>query len=140
MLGWYHMQRAFAASVENKEHAFSEFTYAGEYYRQATTHLPTDDEMFAYYLTVAVEAHWHCNKPLKNVLPLVAQITFSFKKSSEIWQNSPMSSFKNEHIGQALTFGLDCQMAFQNGRITMEDIVKPAFMVRIDASNILRLL
>lgn len=128
-LGWYHQQRAIAAT--KKKLAFREYAETVDHYCQAAEALPDDDEKCTYFLAVVVEVSWDGSKPLKDIMPLVARVSSSFTKARQIWEHSAGSEHWLEHVGKVLSFGIKCKKAIDEGVMSLDSVVKPISRVRI---------
>ncbi|KAF8958005.1 hypothetical protein BDZ97DRAFT_1906614 [Flammula alnicola] len=132
ILGWYHMQLGLAA--DNAEDANTEFAESAKYYIQAAESYPMDEESVLIFFKVALEAYWFQpeGKKLKDMLPLVMRIRMLLPKVMRFWEKSASSNIRDLQIQQALSFATDCEKAMKEGKISLDDVVKPKSIKRQD--------
>ncbi|KAF4604734.1 hypothetical protein EYR40_003512 [Pleurotus pulmonarius] len=123
MIGFCYMRMAYKArdlSARKRE-----FSKAAEYYTKSAETFPDDDEKRVYFLTVALEALWGGDAPVKETLPVVEKAKKSIPKMKKIWENSAMSKRRDASIALMLQFEKQVRKALKSGRMTMDGVAKP---------------
>ena len=109
------------------------FIEAAVYYTMAAETFLKDDENYAYFLKVALEAHWWLNSPLSITLPMAKQIREALPEIKKIWEFSP-SATNSATLRQALDFEAEFQKRISEGTATLETSGRPEDMVSESAS------
>ena len=126
------MQSAFETGSDDTSMKF--FVEAAVYYTKAADSFLKDDENYAYFLKIALEAHWWLNSPLGVTLPMAKQIREALPDIKKIWEFSPSSNIHEATLGQALAFGAEFQERNSKGTATLETSARPGDMVSAIAS------
>ena len=121
------MQSAFEA--EDDETSMKHFAEAAEQYITAAELFMKDDENYAYFLKIALEAHWWQNSPLKVTLPLVKRIREALPEINKIWEYSMFSKQLSTTLQQAFVFEKECQKSILKGAMTLDSSARPVDMV-----------
>ena len=129
ILGWCQIQIGLEA--EDAATAMTAFGEAAEFYKQACAGLPRDDEKAPSFLYAGLEACWFGNKTLEDVLFFVFWMQELIPEMREIWEHSPISVPRDEHLGEATRFALACAKGRLDGQLTETSVVKPISVVSV---------
>ena len=121
------MQSAF--ETEGNDTSIKFFEEAAVYYTKAAETFLKDDENYAYFLKIALEAYWWLDSPLNITLPMAERIREALPEIKKIWEFSASSTKYNVTLRQALVFE-----AISEGTVILETIVRPEDMVNTNAS------
>jgi len=127
VLGWCCMQSAFEA--EDDETSMKYFAEAAEQYTTAAGMFMEDDENYAYFLKIAIEAYWWLNSPLKVTLPMVKHIRERLPGINKIWEYSTFSEELSTTLQQAFVFEKEYRKRILEGAITLDSSARPDDMV-----------
>ena len=109
--------------------AMTAFGKAAEFYKQASTGLPRDEEKMAIFLCAGLEACWFGNQKLSDVLFFVFWIQELIPGMKKIWEHSPTSEPRDLGLAEATRFLLACVSGKLAGLLNDSSIVKPISMV-----------
>ncbi|KAG9222310.1 hypothetical protein CCMSSC00406_0002645 [Pleurotus cornucopiae] len=123
MIGFCYMRMAHKAREPSARKR--EFSKAAEYYTKSAESFPEDDEKRVYFLTLALEALWGREAPVKETLPVVEKAKKSIPKMKKIWEHSAMSKRRDASITLMLQFEKQVRKALKSGRMTMDGVAKP---------------
>lgn len=117
----------------DSEEAQAAFTQSADYYIQAAKNYPVDDENTILFRKVALEAYWYLpkGKTLMDMMPVIMEIDLALQGVMKIWANAASNEERDGQIMQALSFIQRCDKAVQDGKITMQDLVRPKEVVMI---------
>ncbi|KAF9490736.1 TPR-like protein [Pleurotus eryngii] len=101
-----------------------EFSKAAEYYTKSAESFPEDDEKRVYSPTLALEALWGREAPVKETLPVVEKAKKSIPKMKKIWEHSAMSKRRDASITLMLQFEKQVRKALKSGRMTIDGVAK----------------
>ena len=128
ILGWYHMQ--LANIEENVEKRQVIYAQAAKYYTDAAGSCFEDDEKHAYFLEIALDAHWWCGSPLKITLPLCARIRSAVTEMKKIWEFSADASLMAPQYKVVLAFETKFRTLLGEYKATLDDVARPQYAVR----------
>lgn len=127
VLGWCSMQSAFEA--EDDETSMKYFAEAAERYIAAAELFMKDDENYAYFLKIVLEAHWWQNSPLRVTPHLVNQNREALPDINKIWEHSMFSKRLSKTLQQAFDFEKEYQKRVLEGAMTLDSSARPVDMV-----------
>ena len=118
-----------ATTAEEAQHAYSESSI---HYIQAAQSYPRDEETALLFFKVALEAFWYMpeGKMLGEMFMLLEQIGRHYADVQRIWEHSAASKGQNAQLAQMFSFVGRCEAATEEGKITLEDLVRPKEWVR----------
>ena len=127
ILGWCSIQSAFETESDDTSMKF--FAEAALYYTKAAETFLKDDENYAYFLKIALEAHWWLNSPLSITLLTAKRIREALPEIKKIWEFSASSTKHEVTLRQALVFEAEFQKRISEGTATLEISARPEDMV-----------
>jgi len=118
------MQLGFVAEEEEKQNLFGQ---AAKDYTEAADTYYKDDEKHAYFLKIALEAHWWRGDPLKTTLPLCARIRKAVPEMKKIWEIY-VDKMEGEYK-MVLDYETECRKDISEGKMTLDGVMRPVYMV-----------
>lgn len=116
------------------------FGKAADFYKQASTGLPRDEEEMAIFLCAGLEACWFGNQKLSDVLFFVIWIQELIPGMKKIWKYSPTSEPRDLQLAEATRISLACVSGKLAGQLNDSSIVKPISMVSAKLCSLLSVL
>jgi hypothetical protein len=107
------------------------YTQAAKYYADAARSHFKDDEKHAYFLKIALDAHWLRGDPLKITLPLCASIRSAITEMKKIWECSTDAMSLQPQFDVVLAFEAEFKRRLAEGKASLDDIACPDYAVRV---------
>lgn len=107
------------------------YTQAAKYYADAAGSYFKDDEKHAYFLKIALDAHWLSGDPLKITLPLCARIRSAITEMKKIWECSVDAMSLQTQFDVVLFFETEFKGRLAEGKASLDDIACPDYAVRL---------
>lgn len=127
ILGWYHMKLANIEDNDKKRQVI--YAQAAKYYTDAAGSYFEDDEKHAYFLKIALDAHWWCGSPLKVTLPLCARIRNAVTEMKKVWEFSADASLMEPQYKVVFAFETKFRILLEEGKGTLDDVARPEYAV-----------
>ncbi|KDQ56989.1 hypothetical protein JAAARDRAFT_194178 [Jaapia argillacea MUCL 33604] len=99
------------------------YVKSAEYYVQAGSSLPEDDEDHAWFLNCALQKFWLCGAPLRVTLPIMKRIRLAIPKMKRIWENSPPFAKREPSYQQTMRVEKDALEGIEEGKYTLTDVM-----------------
>jgi stress-induced-phosphoprotein 1 len=115
------------------------YAQAAKYYTDAAGSYFEDDEKHAYFLKIALDAHWWSGSPLKITLPLCARIRTAITEMKKIWEFSADASLMEPQYRVVLAFETNFRRQLSEYKATWDDVARPEYAVscKPDRSSVL---
>jgi hypothetical protein len=98
------------------------YAQAAKYYTSAAGSHFEDDEKHAYFLKIALDAHWRRGDPLKTTLPLCMRIRNAVTEMKKIWEFSADASRFAPLFEVVLDFETKFRKRISEGKATLDDV------------------
>jgi len=125
MKGYYHAQMA-PRCYPDTEAAKDHLRKSGNFYIEAASMYPEDDENHAYFLNCGVHNLFRCGTPLRETLAILKRIRLAIPKMKRIWGSSAMSKEGRDTVlDRALEMEKEALDQIEKGNFTLDDLGMP---------------
>ncbi|EGN98797.1 hypothetical protein SERLA73DRAFT_160457 [Serpula lacrymans var. lacrymans S7.3] len=128
MKGYYHAQSAKLAEDKIAEQ-LHHYWKAAEFYMEAASVYPEDDENHVWYLHCALTNMWKCGTPLRTTLDVLKRIRDATPKMLKIWVDSTAAKAGRD---QALKTDMEALeallMELEAGNVSLDDPIIPQWV------------